>query len=119
MGDEAYPTPPGGAGADSGAVDSTRVDDTERADIPNISSQNDIPGVGTRGPGGTMESDLDDAAADGRRREPAADQRETARSAQEEQVTDAATGDDLPAEAYEPGVDPESARTSRVVESGS
>lgn len=41
--------PAGGAGADTGAVDAARVDPTDRAEIPNVSSQNDAPGVGTRG----------------------------------------------------------------------
>ncbi len=47
--------PAGGAGADSGAVDATRIDESDTADIANVSSQNDIPGVGTRAADGSME----------------------------------------------------------------
>lgn len=42
--------PAGGAGADSGAVDTARIDPEDEASIPNRSVQNDEPGVGTRGP---------------------------------------------------------------------
>jgi len=42
--------PAGGAGADSGAVDAVGVDPEDEASIGDISSQNDIPGVGTRAP---------------------------------------------------------------------
>lgn len=52
--------PAGGAGADSGAVDAVKVDEADRARIPNISSQNDVPGVGTRAADGSMESADDD-----------------------------------------------------------
>ena len=41
--------PAGGQGADSGAVDAVRVDEETEAEVPNTSSLNDIPGVGTRG----------------------------------------------------------------------
>ena len=50
--------PAGGAGADTGAVDAARVDPTDRAEIPNVSSQNDAPGVGTRGAGSPSSSEL-------------------------------------------------------------
>ncbi|WP_243225226.1 hypothetical protein [Microbacterium sp. CIAB417] len=40
--------PPGGEGADSGAVDAVEVDDDEQGEVPDISPQNDIPGVGSR-----------------------------------------------------------------------
>ncbi|GEM_PF-774883 len=53
----AAPIPAGGAGADSGAVDAARIDETDRAEIANVSSQNDIPGVGTRAGDGSMETD--------------------------------------------------------------
>ena len=55
--ESAAPIPAGGAGADSGAVDAARIDETDRAEIPNVSSQNDIPGVGTRAADGSMETD--------------------------------------------------------------
>lgn len=47
--------PPGGGGADSGAADAPRVSPGDRGSIQNVSSQNDIPGVGTRAADGSME----------------------------------------------------------------
>jgi hypothetical protein len=44
--------PAGGAGADAGADSSPSIDDGDTADVQNVSSQNDIAGVGTRGPDG-------------------------------------------------------------------
>ncbi|WP_164233793.1 hypothetical protein [Microbacterium hydrocarbonoxydans] len=40
--------PAGGAGADSGAVESVRIDPDDEAAIPDRSPHNDEPGVGTR-----------------------------------------------------------------------
>ena len=42
--------PAGGAGADSGAADTVQVDPDSEAEIPGVSDDNDIPGVGTRRP---------------------------------------------------------------------
>lgn len=47
--------PAGGAGADSGAVESVQIEPDDRAPIQNVSSMNDIPGVGTRAADGGME----------------------------------------------------------------
>ena len=47
--------PAGGAGADSGAVDSVAIEPGDDAPIQNISTMNDIPGVGTRDAEGGME----------------------------------------------------------------
>ncbi|GAB2515793.1 hypothetical protein GCM10027064_11950 [Microbacterium petrolearium] len=47
--------PPGGGGADSGAADAPRVSPGDRGSIQNVSSQNDLPGVGTRAADGSME----------------------------------------------------------------
>lgn len=47
--------PAGGAGADSGAAETVQVDPEDESSVANVSSQNDIPGVGTRGPDGGME----------------------------------------------------------------
>lgn len=41
--------PAGGAGADSGAADAVRIDPDDEASIPDISTHNREPGVGTRG----------------------------------------------------------------------
>ena len=43
-----HEVPPGGEGADSGAVDAVGVSDDQSGEIPDLSPQNDIPGVGTR-----------------------------------------------------------------------
>lgn len=48
--------PAGGAGADSGAADAVQVDPDDEASVPNRSSMNDEPGVGSRGPDGHDES---------------------------------------------------------------
>lgn len=40
--------PAGGAGADSGAADVVRVDPDDEASIPDVSTHNKEPGVGTR-----------------------------------------------------------------------
>jgi hypothetical protein len=47
--------PAGGAGADSGAVESVEVEPGDQAPIQNVSPMNDIPGVGTRDAHGGME----------------------------------------------------------------
>ncbi len=115
MSDEKPHVPAGGAGADTGAVDSASIDPADRADIQNISSQNDIPGVGTRAADGSMETDLDDTEAE-RRPDDVDQQGDATRGVSDDKrVTDAATADDLPAEAYEPGVDPGSSGSSRLV----
>lgn len=53
--------PAGGAGADTGAVSATEIDDADEARVQNVSSQNDVPGVGTRAADGDMERGTDDA----------------------------------------------------------
>lgn len=40
--------PAGGAGADSGAADAVRVDPDDASEVPDESTHNDEPGVGTR-----------------------------------------------------------------------
>lgn len=40
--------PAGGSGADSGAVESVRVDPDDESTVPDRSTHNDEPGVGTR-----------------------------------------------------------------------
>ena len=53
--------PAGGAGADTGAVSATRIDDADEARVQNVSGQNDIPGVGTRAADGDTERGTDEA----------------------------------------------------------
>lgn len=60
---ETTDVPAGGAGADSGAAPSVDVDPDDHADVQNVSSQNDIAGVGTRGPDGRTESNVDAGAS--------------------------------------------------------
>jgi hypothetical protein len=48
--------PAGGAGADSGATSAVGIDAGDTADVQNISSQNDIAGVGTRAADGGVEA---------------------------------------------------------------
>jgi len=101
--------PAGGAGADTGSVDAAQVDPTDRAEIPNVSSQNDIPGVGTRGGDGSPVSEQ--SAPDGR------EESAEGGSLEGEFDTDAGSSDETTIEDLQPGVDPESARTSRAVRS--
>lgn len=56
--------PAGGAGADTGSVDAARIDKDDQARVPNRSSQNDVAGVGTRGPTGNMETTTPDTEED-------------------------------------------------------
>lgn len=42
--------PAGGAGADSGSASVVEVDPEDEGSIQDVSSQNEHPGVGTRGP---------------------------------------------------------------------
>ena len=46
--DDVEDVPAGGAGADSGAADTVRVDPDDESSIANVSKLNDEPGVGTR-----------------------------------------------------------------------
>lgn len=47
--------PAGGAGADSGAAETVRIDPDDRAEVPGRSPHNDEPGVGT--PDGSSHRD--------------------------------------------------------------
>jgi hypothetical protein len=53
---ETTEVPAGGAGADSGAAAAVGVDPDDTAGVQNVSSQNDIAGVGTRGADGDVAS---------------------------------------------------------------
>lgn len=110
--------PAGGRGADTGAVDAARIDEADEAELPNISSQNDIPGVGTRAADGSMEPD-EDRGGDAVESEPEpAAPRDGAVEIDPDEAAAAADTADRPIEEYEPGVDPESARTSRIANRG-
>lgn len=92
--------PAGGAGADTGAVSATEIDDADDARVPHVSSQNDIPGVGTRGGGSTSHPDPDESP-------------EAAAPSTGEDHVDA----DSPIGRYQPGVGRSSAESSRVAQS--
>ncbi|WP_029264146.1 MULTISPECIES: hypothetical protein [unclassified Microbacterium] len=50
--------PAGGAGADSGSAEAVRVDPDSRSSVPDESTHNDEPGIGTR------RADVDEANRD-------------------------------------------------------
>lgn len=105
---DAAEVPAGGRGADTGAVSSARIDDTDRAPVQNVSSQNDIAGVGTRAADGSMES------GDDLTRTPSQDLPRASASADADRATTDAEAAPSLAQQYEPGVDPAHARASRV-----
>ncbi|MDQ1124783.1 hypothetical protein [Microbacterium trichothecenolyticum] len=116
--------PAGAAGADTGAVDAAEIDADDEARLQNISSQNDLPGVGTRAADGLTERGTDDARGEGgstsRHTEDAggADtDREAAHEASATRV-DAephVDGND-PIAAFQPGVGRDSAASSRIAQ---
>lgn len=125
--------PAGAAGADSGAVGTARIDPDDEARIQNVSSQNDLPGVGTRaadgmterddtgGPGSTSRHTEDtgrDEDADDVTREEAPDE------AVKTPASPAPDGDggephvdaDDPIARFQPGVGRDSAASSRIAQ---
>ncbi|KTR93706.1 hypothetical protein NS220_11485 [Microbacterium testaceum] len=107
--------PAGGAGADSGAVAATEIDPDDDARVQNVSSQNDLPGVGTRAADGGMERGTDDArgghGSTSRHHEDTGDGSTPAGDAPEPHV-DA----DDPIAKYQPGVGRDSAASSRIAQ---
>jgi len=57
--------PPGREGADSGATDDVRIDESQSVGNDDTSSMNDIPGVGLRGADGAPVTDEDPEAQGG------------------------------------------------------
>lgn len=108
--------PAGGAGADSGAVAATEIDPDDDARVQNVSSQNDLPGVGTRAADGGMERGTDDArggtGSTSRHHEDAPVSTPAATDEPEPHV-DA----DDPIAKYQPGVGRDSAASSRIAQS--
>ncbi|MCC4250318.1 MULTISPECIES: hypothetical protein [Microbacterium] len=109
--------PAGGAGADTGAVSATEVDGADEARVQNVSSQNDLPGVGTRAADGGMERGTDGARGDSgstSRHHPEGG------TAAPSTPTDAAGEDRADADSliaqYEPGVGRGSAESSRIAQ---
>ncbi len=106
--------PAGGAGADTGAVSATEIDDADDAHVQNVSSQNDIPGVGTRAADGDRERGTDDArgGSGSTSRHDPDESREASAPATGEDHVDA----DSPIGKYQPGVGRSSAESSRVAQ---
>lgn len=106
--------PAGGAGADTGAVSATEIDADDDARVQNVSSQNDIPGVGTRAADGAMERGTVGARGSGStsRRDPDGASAPAARPATGEDHVDA----DSPIGKYQPGVGRSSAESSRAAQ---
>lgn len=108
--------PAGGAGADSGAVAATEIDPDDDARVQNVSSQNDLPGVGTRAADGGMERGTDDArGGNGSTSRHHEDTPATAPAATDEPEPHV-DGDD-PIAKYQPGVGRDSAASSRIAQS--
>ncbi|MCT2087651.1 hypothetical protein M3D75_16180 [Microbacterium enclense] len=120
--------PAGGAGADTGAVSATEIDPDDEARVQNVSSQNDLPGVGTRAADGDMERGTDDARGDSgsTSRHGSAQTHEAAPTDESNRTPasppPAADGGedhvdaDSPLAKYQPGVGRSSAESSRIAQ---
>lgn len=111
--------PAGGAGADSGAVSATEIDADDEARTQNVSSQNDLPGVGTRAADGGMERGTDDArgGAGSTSQHHEDDDRAAAHAAASTHVDAEPHVDaDSPIAKYQPGVGRDSAASSRIAQ---
>lgn len=115
--------PAGAAGADSGAVDAARIDPDDEARIQGISSQNDLPGVGTRAADGLTERGTDDARGEGgstsRHTEDTGDDGGSAPASHPgaEDGREAHVDSDDPIAKFQPGVDSDSAASSKIAQS--
>lgn len=113
--------PAGAAGADSGAVGTARIDPDDEARLQNISSQNDLPGVGTRaadglterrsGEGGSTSRHTEDTGRDGDEtpKTPASPRRDA-------DGGEAHVDADDPIAAFQPGVGRDSAASSKIAQ---
>lgn len=123
--------PAGAAGADSGAVGTARIDPDDEARIQGVSSQNDLPGVGTRAADGLTERGTDHVRDEGgstsRHTEDLAHDDAAERAAAGREAAHAASatnvdgephvdGDD-PIAKFQPGVGRDSASSSKVAQS--
>ncbi|MGC0369959.1 hypothetical protein [Microbacterium sp. SLBN-111] len=105
--------PAGGAGADTGAVSAAEIDDADEARVQNVSSQNDIPGVGTRAADGDGEHGTDDARGSTSRHDPDESDEASVPATDGEEHADA----DSPIARFQPGVGRDSAESSRIAQS--
>lgn len=118
--------PAGAAGADTGAVGAARIDPDDEARVQGISSQNDLPGVGTRDADGEREH-----GGDGRSTSRHTEDVETADadhmvddSAEKTPASPAPGGEgpephvdaDDPIAKFQPGVGRDSAASSRIAQ---
>ena len=121
--------PAGAAGADTGAVGAAEVDPDDEAHIQGVSSQNDLPGVGTRAADGLTERGTDDARGEGgstsQHHEDTGvdDDRAAAHAASATDVDgerstggEAHVDGDSPIAKFQPGVGRDSAESSRVAQ---
>lgn len=114
--------PAGAAGADTGAVGAARIDADDEARIQNISSQNDLPGVGTRAADGPTERDTHgDGVSTSRHTEDADDSGQEAGAPASSPRTADGGGPHIDSEdpiaKFQPGVDRDSAASSKIAQS--
>lgn len=120
--------PAGAAGADSGAVGTARIDPDDEARLQNISSQNDLPGVGTRAADGLTERGSGEGGSTSRHTEDTGNADHDGRSAEDDEPRTPAspprTDDggephvdaDDPIAAFQPGVGRDSAASSKIAQ---
>ncbi|MFS0794684.1 hypothetical protein [Microbacterium sp. 1P10AE] len=107
--------PAGGAGADTGAVGAASIDPDDDAHIQNVSSQNDVPGVGTRAGDDGAERGAGQHGATSRHHDDEA-QPATEKTSSTSEGEDHVDADSLIAQ-YEPGVGRSSAESSKIAQS--
>ncbi|AOX46656.1 hypothetical protein [Microbacterium sp. BH-3-3-3] len=114
--------PAGAAGADTGAVGAAQIDADDEARIQGISSQNDLPGVGTRAADGLTERGTDDARGEGgstsQHTEDTGGGSATAHAASDTPTEGEPHVDaDDPIAKFQPGVGRDSAASSKIAQS--
>ncbi|PVE79431.1 hypothetical protein [Microbacterium testaceum] len=118
--------PAGAAGADSGAVGTARIDPDDEARIQGVSSQNDLPGVGTRAADGLTERGTDevgstsrhteDTDADEHADEPDPNEKTPASPGPDDDGAEPHVDADDPIAAFQPGVGRDSAASSKIAQ---
>ncbi|WP_295836836.1 hypothetical protein [uncultured Microbacterium sp.] len=122
--------PAGAAGADTGAVGAAAIDPDDEARIQGISSQNDLPGVGTRAADGLTERGTDDARGEqgstSRHTEDTGTDTTDAHDAERDRTPaspplpddggEPHVADDDPIAKFQPGVGRDSAASSRIAQ---
>ncbi|MCJ1707569.1 hypothetical protein [Microbacterium sp. VKM Ac-2923] len=120
--------PAGAAGADSGAVGTAEIDADDEARIQNVSSQNDLPGVGTRaadgltergtdhGDGGSTSRHTEDTAGEAHASDDAAESDRTPASPPVRDGGEPHVDADDPIAQFQPGVGRDSAASSKIAQ---